>query len=122
MRPVLELLFVPTEDAAVDAERLRAVLTERPPGLTRVLFACGETLNRRLVGLVSELSLPWESLHSGSAVQAVNRALLLTGHDVLLMAGGFTGVGGCVAELRAVLGENDRAGAVVPTRDVSGAP
>jgi glycosyltransferase involved in cell wall biosynthesis len=122
MRPVLELLFVPTEDAAVDAERLRAVLAEQPPGLTRVLFACGDTLDRRLVEIVSGPSLPWESLHSASPVQSVNRALLLTGHDVLLLSGGFTGVGGCVAELRAVLGENDRAGAIVPTRDVSGAP
>jgi glycosyltransferase involved in cell wall biosynthesis len=122
MRPVIELLFVPTEDAAVDAQRLHAVLAERPQGLSRVLFACGETLNRRLVGLVSELSLPWESLHSASPVQSVNRALLLTGHDVLLMAGGFTGVGNCVSELRAVQGENDRAGAIVPTRDLSLAP
>ncbi|MDC0708313.1 glycosyltransferase family 1 protein [Stigmatella sp. ncwal1] len=117
----LELLFVSTQDAAADVERLRAVLTPRPEGLTRISFACPTpTLDRRLVEAVPQQSLPWEALHGTSAVQAVNRALLLGREDVLLLAHPLVALGGAVVELRAVLAENDRACALVPTPDYSG--
>jgi glycosyltransferase involved in cell wall biosynthesis len=116
----LELLFVPSEDAAVDVERLQGALTPVPEGLTRVLFACpGPELDRRLVEAVSERSLSWEALHGATALQAVNRTLLLGGDDVLILAHPLVAQGDAITELRAVLAENDRACAIVPTLDLS---
>lgn len=120
----LEVVFVPTTDVTVDVERLRAIISPWPEGLTRLLFACPtQTMDRRLVEAISEKSVPWEGLHGTSAVQVVNRALLLTRNDVLLMANGFVGQEGAIAELRGALTENDRASAIVPTAvttDLSG--
>lgn len=120
MKRKLDVIFVPLGDLAVDLLSLQ-VLLAAPERVERVVLASAASmLDKRLADELVGARVRWECLTGATAAEAVNRALLITSGDVLLVADGFVPLKSTVAALEEVLLAEDRAGVVAPMADDSG--